>query len=212
MSIDWDATGSMIQGWGTLLGAGAVIYAAKRGADTFESWKQQKVAERRQEQAELILTSAYNARRALRYVREPMMWGHELSAAEEKLREDEAQWAQQTDARRKRLVTAQAYFNRLNKTSDEQRELSTRLPMARALFGEELEQALEDLRHQFWIVQVDVESYIDDECQNAQFTRQIRRGMYDVKPPEGEVNEVSSKIEAAVSTIERICQPALILT
>ena len=202
----------MLQGWGTLIGAGAVIYAAKRGADTYESWRKQKVAERRRDQAERILTAVYKARRSLRFVRSPMIWGHELNAAEIKLKEDPKQWDSQTQARQKRLITAQAYFSRIDRTSGEQQELSECFPMARALFGESLEKALEELHHQFWIVQIDVESYIDDEGGDADFTKKIRRGMYDVSPRDGEQNEVSERIAASVAEIESICLPALGLT
>ena len=88
MSIDWSATGAMLQGWGTLIGAVAVFWAAKKGADTFDSWKRQKVAERKLEQAERILMATYKARRALSFVRGIMMDGRELDAAEEKLKVD----------------------------------------------------------------------------------------------------------------------------
>ena len=202
----------MLQGWGTLLGAGAVIYAAKKGADTFESWRRQKVAERRRDQAERILTATYKARRALKFVRSPMMWAHELSAAEKKLKEDAEQWKLQTVERQRRLVTAQGYFNRLNKTVEERQELTECLPMARALFDGQLEKALEELSHQFWIVEVDVDSYIDDEGQDAEFSRKIRRGMYDVTPADGQINEVSERIATSVEVIEGNCLPALRLT
>ena len=202
----------MLQGWGTLLGAGAVIYAAKKGADTFESWKRQKVAERRSDQAERILTATYKARRALKFVRSPMMWAHELNAAEKKLKEDAEEWKLQTVKRQRRLVTAQGYFNRLNKTVEERQELTECLPMARALFDEQLEKALEELSHQFWIVEVDVDSYIDDEGDDAEFSQKIRRGMYDISPREGQINEVSDKITTSVKVIEGNCLPALRLT
>ena len=209
MSIDWSATGTMLQGWGTLIGALAVIYAAKKGADTFEGWKQQKVTERRLEQAERILTATYRGRRALAYVRGVMMWGHELSAAEEKLKESPTEWSKYDEQKQRRLVTVQAYYNRLNRTKDEQQERDMCLPMARALFGEELEKAIEKLNHQFWIVQVDVDSYLDDNGQDQDFTKKIRRGMYDVKARQGETNELSDAIAGAVATIEAICLPAL---
>ena len=209
MAIDWPATGAMLQGLGTLTGAFAVFWAAKKGADTFESWKRQKVAERKLEQAERILTATYKARRALSYVRGVMMWGHELDAAESKLKEDLEQWNQQDEARQKRLRTAQAYLNRLVKTKSEQDELVECLPVARALFGIELETALEKLCTQFWIDQIDVDSYIDDLGTDAEFTKKIRRGMYDVSPREGEKNEVSAAIAMAVSGIEELCLPSL---
>jgi hypothetical protein len=208
MRIDWAATGAMLQGEGTLLGAAAVVIAAVIGGSTFKSWRRQEVAGRKLAQAERILEATYKARRALSYVRGPMMWGHELKAAEDALKADE-QWDRTFEPKQKRMVTTQAYFNRLNKTRDEQAALDACLPMARALFGEELEQAIETLRHQFWVVQVDAESYMDDEGEDRDFTRKIRRGMYDVKPPEGEVNEVTEKIETAVATIEATCLPVL---
>jgi hypothetical protein len=208
-SIDWAATGAMLQGWGTLAGVVAVIWAAQKGASTFDNWRKQKIAERKQEQAERILTATYKCRRALEYVRGVMMFGHELHAAEEQMKEKDG-WASQGKERQKRLVMAQAYYNRLNRTKDERDELDQCLPMARALFGEELEKKLETLNHQFWIVQVDVESYVDDEDgTDKAFTAKIRRGMYAVKPREGEVNEVTDATETSVAAIERICLPVL---
>jgi hypothetical protein len=212
MSIDWDATGSMLQGWGSLIGAGAVIYAAKKGAVTFDSWKRQKVAERKRDQAEEVLAATYQARRALRSVRSPGMWGHEYSRAEEQLKESDHQWAGESEAKQKRLVTFQAYLNRLKHTQPQQQRLEDTLPMARALFGAELEQAIKSLLHQFWIVQVDVESYVDDDGQDAEFTRNIRYTMYDIKPRDGEVSNVSDAIAKAVETIEGVCLPAMALT
>lgn len=205
-TIDWAATGAMLQGVGTLAGVGAVIWGAIKGAD---AWKEQKRAERRLEMAERILTATHKGRTALGYVRGVMMWGHELSAAEEKLKEDKG-WALKTEGRQKRLVTAQAFYNRINRTKDEQIALDECLPMARALFSEKLEKALESLRHQFWIIQIDVDSYIDDEnSTDTEFTKKIRRGMYDVTAREGETNEVSKAIADAVRIIEDTCVPAL---
>lgn len=136
------------------------------------------------------------------------MWGHELKAAEDALKEN-ADWQMQVEAKQRRIVTTQALFNRLNNTRDEQNALDQCLPMARALFGEELEEAIESLRHQFWIVQVDAESYMDDDGSDKEFTKKIRRGMYEIKPPEGEANEVTDAIETAVATIEEHCLPVL---
>ena len=52
----WDATGSMLQGWGALAAVGAVIYAA---ANAFGAYRQQKLEDRRIDAAERILTFAY---------------------------------------------------------------------------------------------------------------------------------------------------------
>lgn len=198
----------MLQGEGSWLGAAALFGAAVIGGRTFKSWKRQQVAERKLFQAERILEATYKARRALSAVRSPAMFGHELTAAEEKLKAD-PRWDNHVEAKQKRMVTAQAYFNRLARTRDEQDALDQCLPMARALFGEELEKAIESLNHQFWIVHVDVESYIDDNGGDPDFSRKIRQGMYEIKAPKGEVNEVTDKVEKAVGTIEATCLPVL---
>lgn len=207
-TIDWAATGAMLQGEGTIIGALAVLIAAWFGKTTFEAWRKQQVAARKLFQAERILEATYKARRALKYVRGVMLWAHELSVAEETLKAD-PQWDLQLEAKQKRLITAQAFYNRLNRTREEREALDQCLPMARALFGEELEKTIESLSHQFWIVQVDVDSYIDDDGSDQNFSKKIRYGMYEIGPPQGEVNEVTEKIEAAVATIEATCLPVL---
>lgn len=206
--IDWAATGTMLQGIGTLVGAVAIIIAAVIGGTTFKSWRRQQVAGRKLSEAERILEATYKARRALKQVRHWLMSGYELSAAEKTLKDNE-QWQMQTESKQKRWVTAQAYFNRLNNARDEQTALDQCLPMARALFGEDLEEAIETLRHQFWIVQVDVESYVDDDGSDRDFTKKIRLGMHEVNPPKGEVNEVTEAANKAVATIEGHCLSVL---
>lgn len=209
LSIDWAATGAMLQGLGTIGGVGAVIWAAHKGSSTFDSWRRQKLAERKQEQAERILTATYKGRRALEYVRGRILWGHETHAAEKQMQEADG-WAAQTKARQGRLVTAQAYHNRINAVKAERDELDQCLPMARALFGEELEFALETLNRQFRVVQLNIDSFVDDENgTNKDFTKQIRRAMSAVEPRDGEVNEVTQAMEASVEVIERICLPVL---
>ena len=198
----------MLQGIGTLIGAAVVIFAAKLGANTFNSWRKQKLGERHIEQAERILTATYKARRALGFVRGIMVWAHELNAAEATLKEDPA-WPSVAKGRQKRLVTAQASFNRLNDTREEQDALYQCLPMARALFGEAVEQALVDLHRQFWNVRVDAETYVDDDGSDPVFTKKIRRGMYDVGARAGETNETSDAISAALNAIEAACLPVL---
>ena len=208
-SIDWAATGAMLQGWGAWAGVGAVIWAAHKGASTFDSWRRQKLAERKQEQAERILTATYKCRRALEYVRSWILFGNERHAAEEQINSEEG-WSRKTEGLKQRHVTAQAFYNRLNRIKDERSELDQCLPMARALFGEELEKALETIGHQFWIVQVNVDSYIDDEDGNdKEFTAKIHRVMYAATPRDGQANEVTQAMESAVATIERICLPVL---
>lgn len=157
-AIDWDATGSMLSGWGTLIGAGAVIYAGIKG---FDQWKKQKLTERKMEIAERIHTASYRAQAALNRVRSPMMWAAEEYAARAKLEEDKEFIGNNPKDRQKRLVTAQAYYTRLSKVREERLALEEAKPLANVLFGQPVEQALEKLDHQFWVVQTYVDEYID---------------------------------------------------
>lgn len=205
-TLDWSGLGSMIQGVGTIAGVIAVIWGARYGAN---AWREQKRAERRLEMAERILTATYKARTALAYIRNRMVLGSELAAAEEILKA-EAAFAGETKNRRDRLIGAQAHYTRINRTASERAALDDCLPLARAMFCDELEKAVEALRQQFWLVQVAVNAYAEDEHgTDEEFTKNIRRSMSDVEPRAGEKNEVSDAIAESVATIERICIPAL---
>ena len=63
----------MLSGIATFAGALAVVYAAKVGANTFDSWKRQKQEERRMDAAEKILTLAYELRYTLAGIRSPLI-------------------------------------------------------------------------------------------------------------------------------------------
>lgn len=207
--IDWAATGTMIQGVGTLGGAIAVYAAAKLG---LAAWKHQKLAERNRDQAEVILHAAYNARRALTYLRSPWMPGSESAAAEAKLDLDSPSWKQHSIAeKQKRMITAQAYYMRADRLLNERIKLEECLPMARALFGPNLEEAIETLHHQFHIVLTYAGAYIDDyNGTDREFTLNIRRALFASKTRSAnEVNEVSDAIEQSVQAIEGTCLPYL---
>lgn len=209
-TIDWAATGTMLQGIGTVIGAIAVIVAAFIGGNTFKSWRQQKLSERRIEQAERILTATYKVRRDLSHVRSPMMLAHEFDAAEESLKES-GQWDKIVggDDERRRWSTTQAYYNRLNRTRDDHKALEECQPMARALFGEELEKAIETLNHQFWTVQVYVDAnHRDKTGHDANHRRKIDSTIWEGYPSPEE-NEVDQTIATQVKTIEGICVPVL---
>ena len=208
-TIDWTATGTMLQGIGTVVGAIAVIGAAIIGSRTFDNWKRQKLAERHIEQAERILTATYKVRRQLSYVRNSAMWGHETESAEEQLRAS-GEWEKTSpESERKSLATAQAYYNRLNATRDDQRALEECQPMARAFFGEDLEKALEKLNHQFWSVQVYVgANHRDKTGADPEFRRKVESTIWEGYPSTEE-NEVDQIIAAQVKLIEDICVPVL---
>lgn len=205
--VDWSATGDYWSGIGTLLGAGAVIWAANKGASTFQQWKQQKLGERHIEQAERIMTAVDDVRDALKSVRSPMMWAHEEEAAKKKLEEhDSVEFAANTKERQKRLVTAGAYFERLSRTHDQMIALNKCRPMARAFFGDEIEQAITKLRHQFRVVQTYVEASIDHE-ERDEFGKKIWSALY---YNERDTNcEVTKAINESVAILEARLLPIL---
>jgi hypothetical protein len=207
-NIDWAATGTMLYGLGTILGALAIFGAAWLGSQTFNSWRLQNLSERKVKQAERILTATYKARRQLAYVRNGAMWAAELNKAEESLKaKGEIVTGDKRDHRK--LIEAQAYYNRLNDARDVRVELDECLPMARALFGHEVEQALEALNHHFHTVQVYVDAnHRDKEEADRDFRRKIESTIWSGYPP-NEVNELDVEIEKNVSLIEDVCVPAL---
>lgn len=210
-TIEWSAIGEILQGIGAILGALAIGVAAWIGSNTFKSWREQKLSERRIEQAERILTATYKARRGLSHVRNPAIWSHELNAAEASLKAS-GEWDSIVggELEQKRFATAQVYYNRLNRTRDERRALEECQPMARALFGEELEQAIETLNGQFWIVQVSVNANYnrDSSVGDAAFQRKIDAAIYENYPSHKD-NEIDQTIAVQVKMIEDICVPVL---
>ncbi|MGN6848852.1 MAG: hypothetical protein ACTHJK_05185 [Sphingomicrobium sp.] len=211
MRIDWAATtaiGTMVQGIGTLLGAVAIIVAAVIGGRTVESWRRQQLAERKIAQSERILEATYKVRRALKTIRTDAMWSGELEVAERAVALNPG-WQHFDDAKKRRMRTFQAYVNRLIEAGPKREALDQCLPMARALFGEKLEAAIESLSRQFDILEIDAASYADDNGSDPDFSRQIRRGMYEITLKKGEVDEVSQIIDHSVATIEATCLPVL---
>lgn len=205
-ATEWSALGGVLSGVGTIVGAVAVIIAAVLGSRTFETWRKQTLSQRRIEQAERILTAAYKARRALSLVRNPMMWAHELNAAEAHLEKQDF-WATVDRDRKKKMISGQGYYNRLNSVIDERRALDECLPMARALFGEEVETAIDTLNRQFHLVSVAIDMK-DDGGDDRDFQLMIRQdltsGSYGDKP-----NKMNVLIEEQVKLIEDALVPVL---
>lgn len=203
-ATEWSALAAMLSGIGTIGGVGAVAYAAYLGSKTFEGWRKQKLSERRIEQAERILTATYRARRALAAVRNPMMWAHELNAAEEYLKQQDF-WS--NSDRKQKLITAQAYYNRLNKTLEDRKAVDECLPMARALFGEDVENALDTLNRQFYLVSVAVDANSEDG-NDREFERSLREDLSSSSGTD-RPNKMNVLVEEQVKLIEDRCVPVL---
>lgn len=198
--------GAVLQGIGALAQAFAIGFAAWMASNSFNGWRKQKLSERRIEQAERILTAAYKARRALGYVRSPLMEAYELSAAEAHLEKQDF-WSTVDNNRRQRIVSAQGYYNRLNSVLDERRAVGECLPMARALFGEQVEKALELLDRQFHLVRIAVESNSLDG-NDREFSRSLREDISSSSSSD-RPNKMNLLIEEQVKQIEDALLPVL---
>lgn len=204
---DWAAFGTVLYGVGTIASAMAIGIAAKLGSSTFNSWRKQNLSERRIEQAERILTATYKVRRGLSSVRHPALWPYEKDAAERHLQEQGAYRGADDDWERSKI--AQLYFTRINKELDNRKALEECQPIARALFGEQLEQALEQLNQQFDVVaaHATAQKRAGDTPRNTLCGRihGVLWGGY----PTPEENEMDQMIDGLVHTIEEICVPIL---
>lgn len=206
MNIDWMALGSIIQGIGTLFGALMVYCTAQNG---LSAWKTQRLAERNRDQAEVILHATYSARRALQYIRSPFMSNGEMDVSAKQRDILEPTWRDEhSKEMQNRIIVSNVYFIRIEQHSNARSRLLDCQPMARALFGEELEKAIQMLEKQFHAVRLYADAHIRDRDERDQeFTSKIRHALYDFGEPDG--NEVSAAIAASVKTIEQICVPYL---
>lgn len=206
MSVDWAATGDMLSGLGSVASAVAVVWAAHKASNTFEAWKRQKRAERLWDHAEKVLTTAYSAREALSFIRGRMMWAHEEYEARVKL-EKEENWEHLAPDAKERLTTAQILVGRIILVQSQKEQLAETIPLAKVLFGDELEAAISKLHHQFWVLRTYVDAYAQDAGGDAAFTQTIRQNLW--SSPEEQQGEISQDVRQAVKSIESICLPAL---
>lgn len=203
MPIDWGATGSMLTGIATLAGAAAVAYAAWVGGNTFDSWKRQKVEERRMDAAERIMTLAYRLKYDFQSVCSPWMSGGEIDKAKADLTSAKADWADSlTEDRQRRMTTAQAYFNRLSHYSDDWQEIWSLKPIALAFFGREVEETL----HEFWKHYIEIstsaEAYIEPSGDD-EFEKKLRKTLFGHGELPKEIDKSVNKLEAALLPVIR---------
>lgn len=204
MTIDWNATGSMLQGWATLVGAGVVIYAARVGANTFTAWKRQKVEERRMDAAERILTLAYRLRYNFADVRRRGIFGYETAAAEQKLDGAMPEWRNREKSEQERLTTAQTILNRLTGHRADWEQAWELKPVALALFGPEVEADLHRFWEQYVAIEVSAATYAEDSGADRKFSISLRRELFG-----GEGDKVAPAVDAAIASLEARLLPVL---
>jgi hypothetical protein len=198
MPIDWAASGEWFQGWATIIGAGAVIYAAHKAVNIFHVWRRQKIEEMRIERAERILTAAYRAKFALILTRRTIA-AREHAAEHANLMENDAHYASLDEADQFWPRAAQIVLSRYDQHRADFEEVDACRWLARAHFGEELEDSVA----KFWsvpeLVRIAAEELLhhdpDARLEDAQ-ERLLRRPNWDA---------YSELHDEAIVEIERIC-------
>lgn len=219
VAIDWSATGDMMAGMGALVGAGAVIWAAKVGRSTFNDWKRQKNEGRRIDLAEQLLALAYKLKRAFQGIRSPGMLGWEIAEMERKLTESGMIDAETPNHIKSGLSTAQATLSRADHYKGLFDELLDTMPVAKAIFGEEMEEAL----NTFWVQRARVvtaaQTYADiirqDHVRNERRVEELlaRRDrtegvFWEGGGPDG-VDAVADAINTAITNMETKLLPII---
>lgn len=202
--IDWNATGAMLSGIGTIVGAIAVLIAALVARISINQFRTQKITERLVEHAERILTATYKAHYALDHVRGRMLWAAELEVAEKKLRDANAITGK-AGARDKRMISAQVYLDRLSRTNDDKALLVDVMPTARALWGKELEAEIQKLHHQFWLIECNATELVDTDNRDRQVVLRRLLGGTCAKDDD----EISVEVRRITCAIEEKCLPVL---
>ncbi|MEZ5971821.1 MAG: hypothetical protein R3C31_08465 [Hyphomonadaceae bacterium] len=209
--IDWATTGAWMQAYAGFAGASAVVYAAARGGSSFDSWLRQKIRERKMAIGERVLTAVYKAKDAFPAIRSALHFGQELAAAEKKLEETYENYNLETNGKKQKLKTAQVIFDRMSSYTDTWKELYECLPIARAMFGAPLEEAIRDILKQRHHLSVSAQMYPDtDPHSDKDFYQSINADIWEgtaqaYKKPDNITTGVASAVERA----EAIVLPAL---
>jgi hypothetical protein len=187
----------MLSGWGTIGGAAAVAYAARVGANTFDSWKRQKTEEKRMDAAERILTLAYKLRYNFQSVRSRGIPRRELDAAEKILRDERGDWFDGLEKQTQdRYRTAQAYLIALNRHSDEWNQIWELKPLALAYFGQNVEKNLHVFWSQYTGMSVAADIYAEDAGDDKEFTIANRRDLWGTEDDNVHMKAINGAIEA----------------
>ena len=133
--IDWAATGQMISGLGSLLGALAIIFAASKGVQTFDRWRMERIEERRIAIAEKILFKVNEFELGLEQVRCTLPLHVEFEQAESMADQRRKYFQPGNKTEWQRMVCSEIFRARIE-SEVRLNALSEVLPSAKAIFPE----------------------------------------------------------------------------
>ncbi|MEM9085772.1 MAG: hypothetical protein AAGB23_07605 [Pseudomonadota bacterium] len=200
MVTDWEATGTMLQGIGAIITPIGVVFAAFIAANTFDNWKKQKVTERKIEHAENTLSATYRVRDSLRFIRSRGLYQDEFLRADVELQEKAVAKKDGPDADNQRL--AMVLVQRIRETEASWDALAEVLPFAKAFFSSDLEQALESLHQQRWLLRTYIDEYEETEHQTDRWV-ELRRIMF--ANLDEDLDPISEAARNAIERIEAEC-------
>ncbi|WP_226557851.1 hypothetical protein [Salipiger thiooxidans] len=209
MSFGPSDIGSVLQGVGSWANAFAIGFAAWLGTRTFATWREQKLTERQMSEAERILIAVYEVRRALSAFRSPVIFPQERRRAEKQLKEDDG--LPDREPQREGAIKAETYRLRSLETLDSRRSLDACKPMAKALFGEELESAIEDFEGLFVEVNRNLILFVQFSTTHPpDLKKRIEDTIWEAYPTPQE-NAMDKVIASKIQRIEGACLPLLSL-
>lgn len=134
-----------MQAWAGFAGVGAVIWAAKVGKNTFGSWLVERQTERRLDIADKLMTLVYRAQRAFPEIRSATSIWAEDATAEQRLQESHPQYSNWEQHKKDRYRGAQIVLDRLKAKKDLWSNIYESLPLARAYYGQQCEERLQQI-------------------------------------------------------------------
>jgi len=208
-TIDWDATGSMLQGWGALGACATVVIAAMLGRAGVKDWRRQKQEERRMDVGEKLLVAAYKARDAIDGIRANFAPAAELSQAEEALKTSGFDSSLMDRDERGRVIHAQAIMTRINARKDVFTDLYAVMPSTKAFFGREIEAQLEAFLAARNSIHVSAEMYAEGHGGDEELGKSIRADLWTGHGKYAAIDPIANKVNAAIKAVEDVVLPIL---
>lgn len=206
MAIDWGATGEMIANFAGWAEAGAIAYAAHKAADTFTDWRLRRSTERQEEIAQRTLVAVFKTKEALRKIRLPGVSSSMQRQTETALMDD-PNWDSLGPDEQKRQVRRAIYYQRAQSAAAEFDELADCIPIARAILGEEVANAIESLHRQRDIVLINADSLPLNNGEDRDWSARIDENLTDhMLTGDG---EVTASIKESIAIIQAHCLPIL---
>lgn len=155
-----------------------------------------------------MLAAAYDVRRALNYVRGVFHRASELNAAGKHLSDTVPDYAKLTDEEQARFQAAQVIITRMDARQQVWDEVVAIIPSAKAVFGEAIEQHLENLIKQYNLVRNAAVSHAQERPLDAERGERHRALMYNMDDPEN-ADTLTKQTDADIAALEAVLLPIL---